>query len=146
MDGDGDHDVLIAAGIAAGVGVDSPDSHQIAWFENVGKPGLGTEWKKHLIVSHFPHGFEAVAGDLDGDGDVDVVGTGWSPDGRLAWFENTGDPKANWKMHLLKSKWPHAVTVIVADLDKDGRLDIAACAERGANEVRWWRNVGPANK
>lgn len=38
---------------------------------------------------------------------------------------------------------PRAVTVILADLDKDGRLDIAACAERGANELRWWRNVTP---
>jgi lysophospholipase L1-like esterase len=30
------------------------------------------------------------------------------------------------------------------DLDKDGRLDIVACAERGANELRWWRNSGRA--
>jgi hypothetical protein len=146
MDGDGDRDVVMAFGIAAGVGVDSPDSHQIAWYENVGKPGLGTEWKKHPIASGFAHGFEAVAGDLDGDGDLDVVGTGWTPQGQIAWFENTGDPKSGWKKHLLKSKWSNAVTVILADLDKDGRLDIAACAERGANELRWWRNVGPAKK
>lgn len=141
MDGDGDLDVLMIYGL---VTPDSPDSHQIAWYENVGKKGLGTEWKKHVIVAKFPSGFEAVAGDLDGDGDIDVVATGWTPKGRLAWVENTGDPKTAWKLHSIKENWPNAVTVIIADLNKDGRLDIAASAERGANELRWWRNDGPA--
>ncbi|MBI1917054.1 MAG: VCBS repeat-containing protein [Planctomycetes bacterium] len=143
MDGDGDLDVLMTYGI---VTPDSPHSHQIAWYENVGKPGKGTEWKKHVIVSKFPSGFEAVAGDLDGDGDVDVVATGWGPQGRLVWVENTGDPKKGWKMHTIKQNWPNAVTVILADLNKDGRLDIVACAERGANELRWWRNEGPVKR
>ncbi|MBI5759493.1 MAG: VCBS repeat-containing protein [Planctomycetales bacterium] len=141
IDGDGDLDVLMAFGLAAAVGA---DSHQVAWYENVGKPGLGTEWKKHLIAGGFPHGFEAVAGDLDGDGDQDVVTTGWSPSGQLAWFENTGNPQVGWKQHTIKQNWSNAVTVILADLDKDGRLDIVACAERGANELRWWRNTGAA--
>jgi hypothetical protein len=142
LDGDGDLDVLMAFGIAAGVPNQAPESHQIAWYENVGRPGLGNEWVKHSIASSFPQGFEAVAGDLDGDGDQDVVATGWSPNGRIAWFENTGDPKTGWGMHSLKDPWPNAVTVIITDLDKDGRLDIVGTAERGANEMRWWRNEG----
>ncbi|MFN0053397.1 MAG: FG-GAP-like repeat-containing protein [Planctomycetales bacterium] len=142
LDGDGDLDVLMAFGIAAGVGNDATTSHQIAWYENQGKPGLGTEWKKHTVAANFPQGFEAVAGDLDGDGDLDVVATGWSSQGRLAWFENSGDPTSSWKQHAIKDNWPNAVTVILADLDHDGRLDIAASAERGANELRWWRNNG----
>ena len=142
MDADGDLDVVMAFGIAAPVGNNSPASHQIAWYENLGTPGLGTKWKKHSIAAHFPQGFEAVAGDLDGDGDLDVVATGWSPRGRLAWFENCGDPTRDWAMHSIKENWSNAVTVILADLDRDGRLDIVACAERGANEIRWWRNLG----
>ena len=57
----------------------------------------------------------------------------------------TGQEKSadlRWKMHTIKRPWPNAVTVIVADLNNDGRLDIAASAERGANELRWWRNEG----
>lgn len=143
LDRDGDLDVLMAFGIAA---PSSEDSHQVAWYENMGQPGLGVEWKKHQIVKNFPQGFEAVAGDLDGDGDLDVVATGWNSAGRLEWFENTGDPRTGWQQHVLKSGWPNAVTVILADFDKDGRLDIAACAERGANELRLWRNLGTPPK
>ena len=32
--------------------------------------------------------------------------------------------------------------VSVIDLDGDGRLDILAQAERGTNELRWWKNEG----
>ena len=143
MDGDGDSDVLMAFGIAAGVGNQSPESHQIAWYENIGAPGIGSQWKKHVVAASFPQGFEAVAGDLDGDGDQDIVATGWGDEGRLAWFENRGDAAGGWPQHRLKENWPNAVTVILADLNHDGRMDIVACAERGANELRWWKNEGP---
>ena len=142
LDGDGDLDVVMAFGIAAGVGNESPESHQVAWYENVGRPGTAVEWRKHSIASSFPQGFEAVAGDLDGDGDQDVTATGWGPQGRMGWFENKCDSTRDWQYHAIKVNWPNAVTVILADLDHDGRLDIVACAERGANELRWWKNEG----
>lgn len=142
VDADGDLDVVMAFGIAAKVPNNSPDSHQVAWYENLGSSGRGAAWKKHVIAASFPQGFEVVAGDLDGDGDLDMVATGWSPQGRIAWFENPGDPTREWAMHSIKENWSNAVTVVLADLDKDGRLDIVACAERGANEIRWWRNLG----
>jgi len=142
LDRDGDLDVIAAFGIAAGVSNQSPESHQVAWYENVGAPGAGAQWKKHLVAANFPQGFEAVAGDLDGDGDIDIAATGWSPVGRLCWFENPGDPSRDWIAHVIKSPWPNAVTLQLADLDGDGRLDLVATAERGANELRWWRNLG----
>lgn len=142
LDRDGDLDVVVAFGIAAGVPNDSPDSHQVAWYENVGAPGTGSRWVHHVVAANFPQGFEAVAGDLDGDGDLDIAATGWSPGGRLCWFENSGNPAGDWTTHVIKSPWPNAVTLQLADLDGDGRLDLLATAERGANELRWWRNLG----
>lgn len=141
LDQDGDLDVVMAFGIAFGP---EPKSHQVAWYENVGKPGLGVEWKKHVVLEDFFNGFEVVAGDLDGDKDLDLVATGWTKDGRIGWIENTGDPQTGWKFHLLKHPWTNAVTVIVGDFNGDKRLDIAAAAERTDNEIRWWRNDGPA--
>jgi hypothetical protein len=72
-----------------------------------------------------------------------VVATAWGPAGRVAWFENTGDPRDGWRTHVLKETWPRANQVVLADLDKDRRLDIVAVAEVGGLELRWWRNEGP---
>lgn len=144
MDGDGDMDVVMALGMLAPAG--AKNSHQIVWYENVGKPGKGTQWVKHTI-GRLEQAFEAVAADLNGDGHLDVVASAWEGQGKIVWFENPGDPrKGPWKMHVLKENWPRANQVIVADLDGDGRPDIIATAERGANELRWWRNDGPFEK
>jgi hypothetical protein len=96
-----------------------------------------------VIVSPFEGAFEAIAVDLDGDGDQDVVATSWSDKkGRLVWFENSGDPKGKWKMHTLKPSWPRANQVISADLNGDRRPDLIAGSEIGSNDLRWWRNEG----
>lgn len=143
MDGDGDPDVVMAFGMAADQVPSEvlPIMPQVAWYENLGKADA---WKKHVIQNPFPGGFEAVVKDLDGDGDMDVVATAWHKAGgiALAWFENIGGDR--WTMHPLKQNWPHAVQVIVTDLDGDGRPDIVASAEDGSMELRWWRNGGPA--
>jgi len=111
------------------------------WYENDGKPGTGP-WKRHVIGPRFDDAFEALAGDLDGDGDMDVAATSWRNPGRVVWFENHGDPTGEWTRHSLKENWRSANQVIIADLNGDGRPDIAACAERGTVEFRWWRNEG----
>ena len=141
MDGDGDLDIIMAFGHNAKP-TDKNTNH-VAWYENVGAPGSGKSWKKHR-VGDLPVAFEAVAGDLDGDGDMDVVSTAWGAEsGRIVWFEQrvgtNGQPE--WKLYDLKNPWPKANSVVLVDLDQDGRLDIAATAERGANEFRWWRNA-----
>jgi hypothetical protein len=146
MDGDGDMDVVMALGFYYRPGSDDPnasqarDDNQIVWYENR-NPAKGP-WKKHIISAKFDDAFEAVAGDLDGDGDIDVAATSWRNPGRVAWFENGGDPKASWTRHMLKENWRSANQVIIADLNGDGRPDIAACAEHGSYEFRWWRNEG----
>jgi len=141
LDGDGDLDVVMALGDGAPGG--SAFSHQVVWYENLGKPGNGAKWEKHTIATEFEQGFEVVAADLDGDGDQDVVATTDDKDGQIAWFENTGDPRSSWLMHSLKRPWMNPFQVITADLDRDGKLDIAAVSSR---EFRWFRNEGRQKK
>lgn len=141
MDGDGDPDVVLGLGMLATP--EQVETNQVVWYENVGARGTGATWRKHL-VGRLPYAFEAIAADLDGDRDPDIVATAWGGAGQLVWFENTGDPRTGWKPHVLKDKWPRANQPIVADLDRDGRLDIIATAENGSNELRWWRNAGIA--
>jgi len=150
MDGDGDLDVVLALGFYFRPGSNDPkasqtsEDNQIVWYEN-NAPSKGP-WKRHVIGARFDDAFEAVAGDLDGDGDVDVAATSWRNPGRVAWFENSGDPKGSWTRHSLKDNWRSANQVIIADLNGDGRPDIAACAEHGSYELRWWRNEGRGAK
>jgi len=142
MDKDGDLDVLMAAGFAHDLVPSErfPILQEIAWHENLGN---GADWEKHVIDQPFEQAFEAVASDLDGDGDMDAVASAWraGPGVALAWFEAVD---GGWVRHVLKDAWPRAVQVIVADLDGDGRPDVAACAEGNTRELRWWRNEGPA--
>lgn len=140
MDGDGGIDLVIALGMRL-VKERGPVDHQIVWYEHQGDPT--GDWTKHVVCDSFPNAFEALAADLDNDGQLEIVATAWGDDGRLAVFKHDGDPRGDWSMQILKDQWPKANQVIVADLTGNGRLDIIAGAERGSNEVRWWRNEGP---
>ncbi|MSP13403.1 MAG: VCBS repeat-containing protein [Chloroflexi bacterium] len=141
MDGDGDMDVVMALGQPPAQTIENLGHNQIVWYENPGDPAQ-SPWRKHTITADLPYGSEAVAADLDGDGQIEVVATGWGPDGRLLLFKHQGDPRGPWSMQVLKEHWSKADMVFTADLDGDGRLDIIAAAERGSNEVRWWQNEG----
>ena len=79
-------------------------------------------------------------------GDSDVAATSRRNPGRVVWFENPGNAAEKWTQHLLKNNWRSANQVIIADLNGDGKLDIAACAEHGSYELRWWRNEGHPEK
>ena len=144
LDHDGDLDVVMAHGMR--IGADPKvDRHQVVWYENTGKPGAIPTWKRHQ-VGLLPIAFEAIVGDIDGDGDLDIAATAWSKGDRVVWFENMGEDR--WSTHVIRTDFRAANQVILADLNGDGRLDIVAGADDGSRrvqgslEVRWWRNDG----
>jgi len=70
MDGDGDVDVVMGEH-----NLDSPDTARLLVFENL--DGTGGGWAEHLVYRGDEHHDGAVAADMDGDGDLDIISIGW---------------------------------------------------------------------
>lgn len=79
FDNDGDMDIL------SGGGPLSLDIHKVFIWENTSKNGLS--WKEHLILSG-KRIHEAVAADVDQDGDIDICGKPWNGKEHF-YLENT---------------------------------------------------------
>jgi hypothetical protein len=130
LDQDGDVDVL---GAAAGVG------GGISWFESDG--AQPPTWMAHPIDAAFAGARAAVAGDIDGDGILDVVGAALTAD-EVAWWRHSDDG-ASWTKQVIGDGFNGAHGVAVVDLDDDGDLDVVAAAFFSAR-FRTWRNDGGA--
>lgn len=113
----------------------------IAWWKNNG--GEPLTWTKHNIGTGFAGACVAQAVDLDGDADMDVVGTAQVGD-QVAWWRNDGGSPIQWTKIVIDSldrAWP----LFCCDLDQDSDIDvIAGSSWGGTNEVKWYENAGTA--
>lgn len=127
MDNDGDMDVLGAAGLA----------HDIIWWENATGSGLG--WIEHLVDLSFYGANSVYASDVDGDGDLDILGAAINID-MISWWENVDGSGNEWTEHVVTSTFDGAHSVCAADIDNDGDMDILGAA-RNAHDIFWWENL-----
>ncbi|MDX2361600.1 MAG: FG-GAP-like repeat-containing protein [Crocinitomicaceae bacterium] len=124
LDDDGDMDVLVAS-----------LDNSLYWFENDGS--------QNFTIITFPAvplssgGFKTMyPADMDGDGDVDVVGFAFSPSGQVLWFENDGSENFTFRSIELNSG---GYTVHPIDMDGDGDLDIVS-SNSNSSELIWYEN------
>jgi CubicO group peptidase (beta-lactamase class C family) len=102
IDGDGDVDIL-AGGYSEGsrTGDDDVDARdslgRMGWFENPGIDGARSAWNRHDVSRRKRGMFDKfIARDMDGDGDVDFVGTrgNSAPYDGVFWLEQVRSPSA----------------------------------------------------
>jgi hypothetical protein len=155
LDGDGDVDFLLSNGDTLDDGVAFKPYQGVTWLENRGLEGFRANPIGRLYGAH-----AAEAGDLDGDGDLDIVASGFLPQVELpvppgairldsvVWFERDGDAWIPWE---IESGHPRHTGVTLFDLDEDGRLDVVAAVNRAWDaapvdtgpSLEVWFNRGP---
>ena len=132
LDNDGDIDILGA----------SYSSGLYAWFENDGDGNF----TPHIINDDPEFSNTAVNvdhGDLDGDGDIDIVGASFYADA-FVWFENDG--QQNFNPHVLENDPEFADSarrIIAVDIDSDGDLD--AIGSNFSKTFQLFNNDGSGN-
>ncbi len=132
LDGNGEPEVLLSA--AGGI-----------YAARIPENPAETSWSfLHVVARGTDEGF-AVA-DMDGDGDLDLIGGDGPPGDEhptiVAWWENPGRWQGDWARHEI-GHTIHAVDrVAAADFNGDGRPDIAISEERSPGKEPdghlWW--------
>ena len=128
FDGDGDLDVLYTNGDTMDDMIRFKPFQGVAWLENRG----GFPFVHHSISRHYGV-VRAEAGDLDGDGDLDVAASVWLPELRqeerekynlpgVAWYERAAD--GTFIPHVISETGCDRPTLEIGDVDGDGKLDV----------------------
>ena len=126
-DFDGDGDLDVAGGSSSGSG-------RLIWYENVNGDAL--TWLGRTIYSSRIGA--VAAGDLDLDGDQDILVQDIVADDIL-WWENTAGDGSAWTSTMISSFPTSRKGLQAVDLDFDGDLDVV-----GDPNGDWWENIDKA--
>jgi hypothetical protein len=141
--------LLIHGGVAPGGAGDLDGDGDIdlfrtnLWVENL--DGKGTKWAQHPVPFHQTPRNNLVSvrswiADLDRDGDNDLVTADcdWMANAKIRWLENADGRGRKWIEHAVGQGLDFH-SLIVADFDTDGDLDLFTCdQEQGSGGYKWY--------
>lgn len=123
MNGD-DRDDLIVAG--------DFKRYDIVWYDSLKKITNISYWKKHIIHKNDSYRiYHVETGDIDGDGNRDVVFT-TKTDNSIGWLKNNGSSN-EWPLTWIDNNCLRCFNARVADIDKDGQNDVIATQDDSIN-------------
>ncbi len=116
----------------------SSDLNSVAWWKNEG--GNPLEWTKEVLATDVMLAKSIAAGDMDGDGDIDIVSASLG-DNCIDLFENTGEDTIIWVRHNITDNFYGSHRIQLTDINGDNETDVLGAAYFG-NQVAWWENSG----
>ncbi|MBZ0207462.1 MAG: FG-GAP-like repeat-containing protein [Flavobacteriales bacterium] len=128
LDGDGDLDVVAGA---------SSPNYVISWYAN---NGTGLFGPQQVISTTLGNPATVMAGDLDNDGDMDVVASGHAAD-LLVYYANNGSGQFGSAYTVGASETSNVYMSFCADINGDGTLDVVAVSS-GDGKLSWYPNTG----
>jgi hypothetical protein len=138
VDADGDVDLVVGRKIDAATGGHAP----LHLFINEGTPTAPRYRQAPPLAIGAAYHLAPALGDLDADGDLDLILGTWNQD--ILYFRNDGTPREpRWvqdeAMTIKPPRLSHAIPAL-GDLDDDGDLDLLIGQANGA--LAFYRNTG----
>ena len=134
VNGDGALDIVSSYSIG--------NSHGVTWYKN-NNNGMGSFGSKILISNTVDYVTSVYAGDMDGDGDMDVVSASANDD-KIAWYENTDGLGAFGPQQVLSLTADSPMLVRLSDVDGDSDLDVIF-GSNDDSKIGWLENDGLGN-
>ena len=98
-------------------------------------------WQRQVIDTTLNDGHVLLTADLNHDGQDEVI-AGYRGQGRSVYVYSADDPKGDhWSRQVLDDGGMSAAGCAVADLNGDGKLDVACIGTATAN-LKWYENLG----
>jgi hypothetical protein len=105
------------------------------WHQNQNFSQL--DFKAHLIDTDVVNA--VFSADMDGDGDVDVLGAS-SFGNEIAWWENLDVGSGSFYKRTIDGDFYRAERIYAVDIDGDNDIDVLGGSYQG-NKVAWWENT-----
>lgn len=102
------------------------------WYENPG-------WKRHKManVPHLDVG--ASLGDINGNGQLDVIAGQGIRDNDVYWFERPEDPRTAWREHLVTDDFEKYHDLAIGDVDDDSQSELVGLSQE--SEVVFYYDI-----
>ncbi|MGK7897998.1 MAG: FG-GAP repeat domain-containing protein [Xenococcus sp. (in: cyanobacteria)] len=118
----------------------------VAWFQNDGsenfsKIAIDGQLSGSLDGSNLEGAYPINLGDVNQDGNIDVLATGYEADATV-WYENDGNGNFTRRDVDLNADGAHSI--VPGDIDLDGDIDLLT-TNQDAGTVTWYENDGNEN-